>query len=105
MNKTNKESGTRRKSAANDLIWHSHISIGTDNCLVTKNSADQVDAAHAAIAATETAPDHEDGILTPEYELAILSAVVHISDDYFWMSSCGNWKEATQYCPKISDIN
>ena len=82
------------------MIWRR---IGTDDCLVTKESADAVDAAHAASAATETAPG-EDSIPTPEYDLAVLSAVVHISDDDFWMSSCGNWKGASQYCPKFSDL-
>jgi len=82
------------------VIWRR---IGTDDCLVTKESADAVDAAHAAIATTKTAPG-EDSIPTPEYDLAVLSAVVHISDDDFWMSSCGNWKGASQYCPKFSDL-
>lgn len=77
--------------------------IGTDNCLVTKKSADDVDTTHAMIAATENAAG-EDNIITPEYELAFLFAVVQISDDDFWMSSCGNWKGATQYCQNFSDL-
>ena len=49
------------------VVWQR---IGTENCLVTKESADNVDAALAA------APEEDAPI--PEYEPAVLSAVVHI---------------------------
>jgi hypothetical protein len=55
------------------------------------------------IATSETAPG-ELSIPTLEYNLAVLSAVVHISDDDFWMTPCGNWKGASQYCPNFSDL-
>lgn len=81
------------------VIWRR---IGFDNCLVTKESADAVDAAHAAM---KTEPG-EDGTLSPipEYDPAVLSAVVHISNDDFWMTSCGHWRGATQFCPRFSDV-
>ena len=84
------------------VIWRR---ISGDNCLVTKESADAVDAAHAVIAAMETTPGEDsESTPTPEYDIAVLSAVVHISDDDFWMSSCRNWKGTSQYCPKFSDL-
>ena len=93
-----------RNFEIDQVIWRR---IGNGNCLVTKESADAVDAAsahwHAAHTATETS-SREDNILAPEYDLAVLSAVVHISDDDFWMTSCGNWRGPSQYCPKFSDI-
>ena len=73
------------------VVWRR---IGIDNCLVTKESAD---AADAALAATETTP-------VPEYSPAVLSAVVHISNDDFWMSSCGNWNGPHQFCQRFSDV-
>lgn len=86
----------------NQVIWRR---IGTDNCLVTKQSADAVDAAHAAMAATETTPgDNSTLSPIPEYDLAVLFTVVHISDDDFWVTSCGNWKGASQYYSKFSDL-
>ena len=83
------------------VIWRR---IGIDNCLVTKESADAVDAAHAVAAPTAETTLGELSTPTPEYDLAVLSAVVHISDDDFWVTSCGNWKGASQYCPKFSDL-
>ena len=82
------------------VIWRH---IGNDNCLVTKESADAVDAAHAVIAATEMALG-DITVPTPEYDMAVLSTVVHISDDDFWMTSCRNWKGTSQYCPNFSDL-
>ena len=46
---------------------------------------------------TETTP-------VPEYSPAVLSAVVHISDDDFWMTSCGNWNGPHHFCQRFSDV-
>ena len=73
--------------------------IGVDNCLVTKESADAVDAAYAALARTP-----EEYTPIPEYKPAVLSAVVHISDDDFWMSPCGYWNGPRQFCRNFSDL-
>ena len=86
----------------NRVIWRR---IGTDNCLVTKESADAVDAANRNNTAMKTELG-EDSILspTPKYDLAVLSAVVLISYDHFRLTPCGNWKGASQFCPKFSDV-
>ena len=73
--------------------------IGADNCLVTKKSADAVDAAYTALNVT---PEEDTPI--PEYDQAVLSAVVHISDDDFWMASCGHWRGPRPFCLKFSDV-
>ena len=85
--------------------WSSDLAkYRIDTCLVTKESADAVDPTHAVAAATAETTLEELSIPTPEYDLAILSAVVHISDDVFWMTSCGNWKGTSYYCPSFSDL-
>jgi len=78
------------------VVWRR---IGTDNCLVTKESADAVDA---ALAATEATPEEDSPI--PEYYPAVLSAIVHISNDDFWMTSCGHWNGPHQHCQRFSDV-
>ena len=75
------------------VIWRH---IGGDNCLVTKTSADAVDAALNA------APEEDRPI--PEYDLAVLSAVVLISDDEFWLTSCGHWRGPRPFCQKFEDL-
>ena len=75
------------------VVWQR---IGTENCLVTKESADAVDAALAA------APEEDAPI--PEYDPAVLSAVVHISNDHFWMTPCGHWNGPRQHCERFSDV-
>ena len=81
----------------NEVIWQC---IDTDNCLVTKESPDAVDADNSAYATMETTPREESTLSpTPEYNLAVLSAIVHITDDDdFWITSCRNWKGTSQYC-------
>jgi hypothetical protein len=83
------------------VVWKR---IGFDNCLVTKSSADAVDAANAATDTTFTPEEDSKLPFTPEYDLAILSAVVHITNDDFFMTPCGYWRGPTQFCRNFSDI-
>ena len=81
------------------VVWKR---IGNDNCLVTKKSADAVEAAHAA---RETTFEEDCKFpLIPEYDLAVLSAVVHITNDDYWMTSCGHWNGPHRFCPNFSDV-
>ena len=80
------------------VIWR-HIDTG--NCLVTKTSANAVDAAYAALRRDATL---EEDSPIPEYDLAVLSAVVHISDEDFWLKPCGYWRGPRPFCQKFEDL-
>jgi len=81
------------------VVWRR---VGNDNCLVTKESTDAVDTVHAASESVEA----DSGIPHPGPSLspAILSIVIHITSDDFWMTPCGNWKGPTSFCEKMSDM-
>ena len=81
------------------VLWRR---IGNDDCLVIEESADAVDNVHTASEKVEL--DSKVSLPYPNLRPAILSMVVHITSDDFWMTPCGNWKGATSSCEKMLDM-
>lgn len=88
--------GTR--GAAAGLKWQRTGRAGREDLLVTAETAAAVDEAQAAHDA------HPENTPSPDISPAILSAVVLITEDDFWMTSCGMWKGPTQATPTFADV-
>ena len=66
--------------------------------LVTVEAAETAAAAHKIYAADPNAPE------PTAPEPAILSAVVKISEDDYWLTSCGMWKGPTEAAKLFADV-
>jgi hypothetical protein len=82
-----------------NVVWYK---LGREELLLTKAAAQAFDDATKAFASEE----EESAGLTPppEPEPALLSAVVYITPEDFWMMSCGRWKGPTSGCHEFADM-
>lgn len=80
---------------ANKVKW---VRVDNGDILVTATTADTMEHAQ-----TDHAADPDENPL-PDVPPAILSAVVLITEDDFWMTSCGMWKGSTSACPTFADV-
>jgi hypothetical protein len=82
-------------SSLDKLTW---IRAGKADILVTNDDAAALGCAHCAGALDGDSSD----LASPEP--AVLSAVVQIASEDFWMMSCGNWKGPTEIARAFSDV-
>lgn len=83
-----------------NVVWYR---LGREEVLLTKAAAQAFDDAMKEFASST---EHENPGLTPppEPEHALLSAVVQITHEDFWMMSCGRWKGPTTVCGRFADV-
>jgi hypothetical protein len=86
-----------------EVVWRR---MGRDNVVVTKESAEAADAAHANKTQdlSETGDKNDADNNEPELIPAPLTFVAQISPDNCWLSSDGNWKGPTEYTPTFADV-
>lgn len=80
---------------ANEVKW---APVGHGHLLVTTETAEMIQHAQDDHAAD---PDANP---MPDVSPAILSAVVLITEEDFWMTSCGMWKGPTAITPTFADV-
>jgi hypothetical protein len=51
---------------------------------------------------SDSTANNDDGMTIPPQ--ALLSTIVYITEDDFWLSSDGYWKGPTQYCQTLADL-
>ena len=83
-----------------DVTWQQ---IGFNTCLITKESAIARNASNTMLGEMASAEDTTQTV-TGDYELAVLLAIIQISDQDFWMMPDGNWRGPNQYCPTFADL-
>ena len=77
------------------LVWDRD---GRAEHLVTVEAAEAAAASHKVYASDPDAPEP----VAPE--AAILSAVVKISEEDYWLTSCGMWKGPTEAAKSFADV-
>jgi len=92
--------GDQAHAFRDKVIWKR---TGRGNSLVTKESADAVDAADHARAA-EGLGDTKAAVKDVAFENAVLSVVMVISNDEFWLMPCRYWKGPTIATKHFEDV-
>jgi len=83
-----------------NVVWYR---LGREEVLLTTAAAQAFDDAMEEFASSTE--DENPGLTPPpEPEHALLSAVVQITHEDFWMMSCGRWKGPTTVCREFADV-
>ena len=82
-------------SIVNDVSW---VRIGKADCVVTNDAATQYQFACDLFAADAKAP----APATPDH--AVLSAVIFIPEEDYWLTSDANWKCPTATATSFADV-
>lgn len=83
------------EGTADDLTWER---VGRTNKLVTAATASARRDAQVAYAADS------DGTTMPEVSPAVVSAVVLITEDDYWLTSCGMWNGPSSVAATFADV-
>ena len=84
------------------LTWHQ---IRNDKCLILCDLSHNAKDGSTQKTLLDTAiGDNTIKIDMQQYTPDILSAIVHITTEDFWMSSCGGWHGSTKFCPNFQDL-